>query len=303
MPKAIRFSKHGGIDVLDVVEVAKPEPGPGEVLVAVRAAAVNMLDVVIREGIMQSEFPIADYPSGQGIDFAGVIDAVGPDVVGRAVGDEVLGFQMAPGNAQAEYLLASSNQIIDKPAGVSWDIAGGLYTAGTAAYAAVRAVRPQPGETVVVIGATGGVGSIAVQLARRTGAKVIGVAGPDSHAWLSAHGVTPVAYGNDLQDRLEVPDAFIDAFGGGYVKLAIEPRGRAGADQHGDRLRGGGEVRGAGRWQLGGRRSKVLAELAALVDKGELEMPIAATYSLDQVREAFGQLEQRHTLGKIILRP
>ncbi len=303
MPKAIKFEKHGGIDVLEVVEVAKPQPGPGQVLVAVRAAAVNMLDVAIREGIMQSEFPIAAYPSGQGIDFAGVVEGVGPDVVGVAVGDEVLGYLLAPGAAHAEYVVAPSNQLIAKPAGVSWEIAGALYTVGTAAYAAVRAVGPQPGETVAIVGATGGVGSIAVQLAQRTGAKVIGIAGPESDAWLVARGVTPVAYGNDLWDRLEVPDAFIDAFGGGYVELAIElgvPRERINtvidfeaAAKYGVRADGSAAV----------DAPKVLTELAALVEKGELEMPIAATYPLDQVHEAFNQLEQRHTLGKIILTP
>ncbi|MEU4390667.1 NADP-dependent oxidoreductase [Kribbella sp. NPDC023855] len=303
MSKAIRFSRHGGVGVLEVADVAQPQAGPGEIVVAVRAAGINPLDSAIREGVMQSVYPVAAYPSGQGQDFAGVIDEVGPDVVTFEVGDEVLGFLPAPGAAQAEYVVASINQVVAKPAGVSWEMAGGLYTAGAAAYAAVRAVRPTPGETVVVAGAAGGVGSVAVQLARRTGAKVIGIAGPDKHAWLSAHGVTPVAYGNDLRKALGAPDALIDAFGNGYVDLAIDlgvPPERINtvidfeaAAKHGTRADG----------CLAVDAPQVLTELAALLDKGELEVPIAATYSLDQVHEAFAQLEQRHTLGKIILRP
>ncbi len=301
MSKAIRFNRHGGIDVLQVVDVAKPEPGPGEVLIAVRAAAINPLDTSIREGWVQSFYPVASYPSGQGVDFAGVVEGLGPDVVEFAVGDEVLGFLMPPGDAQAEYIVAPINQMVRKPAGVSWEIAGGLYTAGTAAYASVRAVGPQQGETVVIAGAAGGVGSIAIQLARRTGAKVIGIAGPSNHAWLEGHGVTPVAYGNDM--KLAKPDAFIDTFGDGYVQLAIElgvaPErvntviDMAAAAKYGTRADGN---RAAGTPQA-------LAELASLVDKGELEVPIAATYSLDQVHQAFEQLDQRHTHGKIILLP
>lgn len=303
MSKAIRFSRHGGVGVLEVADVAKPAAGPGEIVVAVRAAGINPLDSAIREGVMQSVYPVAGYPSGLGQDFAGVVDEVGPDVVTFDVGDEVLGFLPAPGGAQAEFVVASINQVVAKPAGVSWDAAGGLYTAGTAAYAAVRAVGPRPGETVVVAGAAGGVGSVAVQLARRTGARAIGIAGPGKHAWLSAHGVTSVAYGNDLPKALGKPDAFIDAFGNGYVDLAIA-LGVAperintvidfeAAAKYGTRADG----------CLSGDTPQVLTELASLLDKGELEVPIAATYSLDQVHEAFTQLDQRHTLGKIILRP
>jgi NADPH:quinone reductase-like Zn-dependent oxidoreductase len=301
MSKAINFSRHGGIEVLEVVEVAKPEAGPGEVLVAVRAAAVNPLDSSIREGLMQSIYPVAVYPSGQGVDFAGVVESIGEGVEEFAAGDEVLGFLLPPGAAQAEYVVAPVNQVVGKPANVPWEVAGGLYTAGTAAYASVRAVGPQPGETVVVAGAAGGVGSIAVQLARRTGAKVIGIAGPANHAWLSAHGVTPVAYGNQME--LAKPDAFIDVFGQGYVDLAISlgvPPERintvidfAAAAKYGTRADGN---RAAGTLQA-------LAELAALVDQGELEVPIAATFPLADVQDAFKLLDQRHVRGKIVLRP
>jgi NADPH:quinone reductase-like Zn-dependent oxidoreductase len=300
--KAVRFEQHGGIEVLQVVDVARPEPGPGEVLVAVRAAAVNLLDSSIREGFVRSVYPVTAYPSGQGLDFAGVVEAsAAPEF---AVGDEVLGFLLPPGDAQSQYVVAPANQIVRKPAGVPWEVAGGLYTAGTAAYASVRAVAPRPGETVVVAGAAGGVGSIAVQLARRAGAKVVGIAGAANHAWLDKHGVTPVAYGKDL--RLDPPDAFIDAFGAGYVELAIRlgvaPErintviDFAAAAQYGTHADGN---RAAGAAQA----LVELAELAALVDKGELEVPIAATYPLSEVRQAYELLERRHTHGKIVIVP
>ncbi|GAA1603111.1 NADP-dependent oxidoreductase [Kribbella sancticallisti] len=299
--KAVRFEQHGGIDVLQVVDAARPEPGPGEVLVAVRAAAINLLDSTIREGYVQSVYPVAAYPSGQGLDFAGVVEGVGPKVVELAAGDEVLGFLLPPGHAQAEYIVAPVNQMVRKPAGVGWTVAGGLYTAGTAAYASVRAVGPQPGETVVIAGAAGGVGSIAVQLARRAGAKVVGIASARNHVWLESHGVTPVAYGKDM--RLKTPTAFIDTVGDGYVKLAIElgvaPErintviDFAAAAQYGTHADGN---------QAAGT-TQALAELAALVDKGEVEVPIAATYSFDEVRQAYEVLEQRHTRGKIVLEP
>ena len=163
----------------------------------------------------------------------------------------------------------------------------------------------KPGETVAVSGAAGGVGSIAVQLAKRAGAEVIGIAGPANHDWLAAHGVKPVAYGDGLADRLRKAgiDAFIDTHGGGYVKLAIElgvARDRintiidfAAAQQYGVKTEGSQAAKNAA----------VLAELAGLVAAGEMEVPIAATFPLADARAAFKLLEQGHTRGKIVLLP
>src|SRR5581483_355550 len=223
--RAVRFHEYGGIDVLRVEEVARPVPGPGQVLVEVRAAGIQPGEVAIREGARHDRWP-ATFPSGQGSDLAGVVVAAGPEVRGFAVGDEVLGFTHNRAS-HAEFVVADDVDLTHRPAGLSWDVAGSLYVAGTTAYATVFAVDPAPGDTVVVSGAAGGVGSLAVQLARRRGATVIGLASEPNHAWLQDHGVVPVAYGQGTADRIRHAaggsvDAFIDTFGDGYVDLAVE---------------------------------------------------------------------------------
>ena len=153
----------------------------------------------------------------------------------------------------------------------------------------MRAVDPRPGETVVVSAAAGGVGVLTVQLARRTGATVVGIASEANHDWLRAHGVVPVAHGDGLVDRIRAAapdgvDAFIDLFGDGYVDAALELGVRAGPHRHDHRLRRGREARVKADGNAVGARPEVLAELAALLAKGELELPVAATYPLEQVQ-------------------
>jgi NADPH:quinone reductase-like Zn-dependent oxidoreductase len=301
--KAVRFDKYGGIDVLRVADVPIPEPGQGEVLVKVKAASINPGEAKIRDGTLHARYP-ATFPSGEGSDLAGIVTKVGPGVAGITTGDEVIGFTDRRAS-HAEYVVVEAQNLTAKPKNVSWEIAGSLAIAGTTAYAVVRAVSLRPGDTVAVSAAAGGVGTIAVQLARRIGAKVIGIAGPANRDWLTAHGVEPIAYGEGLADRLRRAgiDAFIDAHGSGYVKLAIElgvARDRintiadfAAVQEYGVKAEGTQEARNAA----------VLAELAALVASGELEVPIAATFPLDDVRAAFKLLEQGHTRGKIVLLP
>lgn len=315
MSRAVRFDHYGGVDVLQVVDVDPPVPGPGQLLVRVRAASINPGEAKIREGAMHERFP-ATFPSGEGSDFAGVVENVGEAVNGFAPGDEVLGF-VHTRSSHAELVVAEAAHVVAKPAGVSWEAGGSLYVAGATAYAAVRAVGPSAGETVVVSGAAGGVGSLTVQLARRAGATVIGLASERHHGWLREHGVIPVVYGDGVADRIrretpggavcEAPgervDAFIDTVGGGYVELALElgvERDRidtiidfAAAARHGVKAEGSADASTAA----------ILAELAGLVDRGELEIPIAARYPLEQVRDAFAELEQGHMHGKIVLMP
>jgi NADPH:quinone reductase-like Zn-dependent oxidoreductase len=305
MPKAVRFNEYGGVDVLRVEEVPLPEPGEGEVLVKVEAASINPGEAKIRDGALHDLFP-ATFPSGEGSDLAGVVAQVGPGVAGFAVGDEVIGFTDRRAS-HAEYVVTEAENLTSKPAGVSWEVAGSLYVAGTTAYAAVRAVSLKPGDTVVVSGAAGGVGSLVVQLAKRAGAVVIGIAWPANHEWLAEHGVKPVAYGEGLADRLRAAadriDAFIDTHGDGYVKLAldlgVEPSRIntivefAAVAQYGVKSEGTAYAATAA----------VVAELAELVAKRELEVPIAATFPLDEVRAAFELVEQGHTHGKIVLLP
>ena len=307
MPRAVRFDEYGDVDVLNVVDVERPAPGDGQVLVRVKAAGINPGEATIRKGLMHERWP-ATFPSGEGSDLAGVVEEVGGGVDAFSPGDEVLGWtdQRA---SHAELVVVPAEQLTRKPAGVSWEAAGSLFVAGTTAYAAVRAVGAGPKDTVVVSGAAGGVGSLTVQLARLAGAAVIGLAGESNHQWLLEHGAIPVAYGDGVADRIrEVSDghvdALIDTFGGGYVALAVEELGVApervdtiidwaAAEQYGAKTEGTAAASSA----------EVLAELAGLVDRGELEVPIARVFSLDQVRDAYRELERRHTRGKIVLVP
>lgn len=304
--KAIRFDRYGDIDVLHVAEVERPVPGPGQVLVTVAAAGINPGEAAIRKGVYAQRWP-ATFPSGQGSDLAGVVAETGPGVTGYAVGDEVIGYTDNRAS-HAEYALVEQEHLTARPGGVPWEVAASLYVAGSTAWAAVRAVSPREGDTVVVSGAAGGVGSITVQLARLAGARVIGLASEPNHEWLAGHGVVPVRYGDGVEERIrEVSggrvDALIDTFGGGYVDLGLrlgvpveridtiidfEAAAKYGVKTDGNAV---------------GASAEVLAELAALVDKGALEVPIARVYPLAEVREAYRELERRHTRGKIVLRP
>ncbi|MEZ0115770.1 NADPH:quinone reductase-like Zn-dependent oxidoreductase [Catenulispora sp. EB89] len=307
MPKAVRYDRFGGIDVLRVEEVERPVPGDGEVLVRVKAAGINPSEAAIRTGAVAQIFP-STFPSGQGSDLAGIVEEVGAGVTGFSIGDEVIGFNQKRAS-QAELTLVEAGDLTHKPENVSWEVAGSLYVIGVTARGAVNSVTLKEGETVVISGAAGGVGSLAVQLARRTGATVIGLASESNHEWLKGHGVIPVAYGDGVADRIKAAapdgvDAFIDTHGGGYVELAlalgVAPdridtiADFASAAKYGVKTDGG---------TAAGPGAAVLAELAGLIADGHLEVPIANVYPLTQVREAYTELERRHTHGKIVLRP
>jgi len=307
MPRAVRFDRYGDIDVLNVVDVERPVPGSGEVLVRVKAAGINPGEASIRKGLMHERWP-ATFPSGEGSDLAGVVEELGAGVEGFEVDEPVLGWTGRRAS-HAELVVVPADQLTHKPAGVSWEAAGALFVAGTTAYATVRAVGASSGDTVVVSGAAGGVGSLAVQLAVLTGAAVIGLAGESNHQWLLEHGAIPVAYGDGVADRIrEVSDghvdALIDTFGSGYVALAVDELGVApnrvdtiidweAVQKYGVKMEGTAAAASV----------DVVAELAQLIDEGRLEMPIAKVYPLENVRDAFWELEQRHTRGKIVLRP
>jgi NADPH:quinone reductase-like Zn-dependent oxidoreductase len=303
--KAVRFDAYGPVDVLQVVEVPRPVPGPGQVLVQVKAAGINPGEAKIREGLLAHLWP-ATFPSGQGSDLAGVVAETDPSVTGWSVGDEVIGFTDNRAS-QAEYVVVEQEHLTARPAGVPWEVAGALFVAGSTAYAAVRAVAPREGDTVVVSGATGGVGSIAVQLARRAGATVIGVAGDDHRQWLTGHGVIPVAYGAGTAGRIRQAagkvDALVDTFGADYVEIGLElgvAPSRIDTIANREAIAKYG-VKGDG--NSAGASASVLAELAGLVATGQLEVPLAATFPLDQVQDAYRRLAEGHILGKIVLLP
>jgi NADPH:quinone reductase-like Zn-dependent oxidoreductase len=304
--RAVRFDRYGDRDVLYIADVDVPEPAVGEVLVEVRAAAINPGEANIRKGLLHERFP-ATFPSGEGTDLAGVVTAVGDGVSEFAPGDEVLGWSWQR-SSQAEYVTVPVSQLVTRPAGLSWEVAGSLNVAGATAWAAVAAVEPQSGETVGVSAAAGGVGSIAVQLLRMRGALVIGIASAANHAWLLAHDVIPVEYGDDLEARVRAAaadglDAFVDTFGPDYVDLAltlgVSPERIDTVTAFARAAEVGAKTEGS----AAGSTQEVMTKLAELAASGKLEVPIAATYPLERVQDAFAELEQRHTRGKIVLIP
>ncbi|HXF30866.1 MAG TPA: NADP-dependent oxidoreductase [Solirubrobacterales bacterium] len=306
MPRAVQFDEYGGLDVLTVREIELPELGKEDVLVEVKAAGINPGEASIRQGLLAEQSP-ADFPSGQGSDLAGVVKEVGIDVVGFARGDEVLGWSWDR-SSQATEVVIPAEQLITKPTDLSWEVAGSLYVVGVTAFAAVRAVDVSEGDTVVVSAAAGGVGAVTVQLLKVRGADVVGLASEDHHDWLREKGITPVSYGEGVIERIleatpDGIDAFIDLYGPEYVDLAIQldvPPAKVEtiiayekAQEVGAKTEGSSDA----------TSPEILKEMAELVAAGKIEVPIAATYPLDEVREAFEQLEDRHTLGKIVLVP
>jgi NADPH:quinone reductase len=304
--QAVRFDRYGGRDVLYIADVPVPAPGPRQVLVRVLAAGINPGEASIRSGAMASQFPAA-FPSGQGSDFAGVVSAVGPGAGEVTAGDEVLGWSWDRAS-HAEYVLIPAEQVVPKPAELSWEAAGSLYVAGVTAFAAAKAVGPSERDVVAVSAAAGGVGSLVVQLLRLTGASVLAIASPANHAWLAGHGATPVAYGPDLRRDLAAAapseiDAFIDLFGPEYVDLAVELGVRPERINTIASFAKAAEIGAKTEGSMAGTSPEVLAYLASLIASGRIELPIAATFPLSEVRQAFELVEERHTHGKVVLLP
>jgi NADPH:quinone reductase-like Zn-dependent oxidoreductase len=298
---AVRIHEFGDSSVYRVEVVDERDPGPGEVQVAVRFAGINPGEIPIREGVFGGEPPF-----GQGSDFAGDVVGIGADVTRWRVGDEVIG--MSDGrNAQADYVTLPEDRVVAKPDALAWDVAGSLYVVSTTAVAAVAAVDPTPGETVVVAGAAGGVGVLTAQLLVHRGVRVIGTASEANHAALRELGIEPVAYGDGVQGRIRMlaadgVDAFIDAYGSGNVDLALDlgvaPErvetiiDFATAQARGTRADGMSTVADP---------AAAVAEVAGLLASGAVTLPIKARYPLDEVATAYDRLADRHGLGKIVL--
>ena len=304
--RAVLFDRYGGRNVLYVAEVPMPTPAAGEVVVAVKAAGINPGETAIRSGALNDRFP-ASFPSGEGSDLAGVVVEVGAGVDDFAVHDAVLGFSWRR-SSHATHVSVPTSQLIHKPSELSWEVAGSLYVVGCTAFAAVRAVDPNPGETVAVSAAAGGVGTVVVQLLALRDAKVLGIASPPNADWLRSHGAVPVPYGQGLAERLKAAapdaiDAFIDLFGPEYIELAVDlglPRDRIETIASFEKARELG-VKADG--SVTASTPEVLTEVAGLVASGAVEIPIAGTFPLEQVADAFELLEHRHTRGKIVLIP
>jgi NADPH:quinone reductase-like Zn-dependent oxidoreductase len=241
-----------------------------------------------------------------GRDLAGEVVAVGADVHSFTVGDAVLGW-LQSWDAHAQLVAIPAAQLVSRPQALSWGVAGSLYTTPMAGLGAIRAVEPRPGETIVISGASGGVGFTAAQLALRAGATVIGLTSAAHFDLLRRHGIAPVQYGDGEQERIrataEQVDAFIDAVGGGYIDLALNlgvPPDRIDTvvDYRKAKEKG---VKALGTTDAGG--TPALAELAALAAAGDLHIPIAATYPLTAVQDAYRALADRKTHGRIVLHP
>jgi NADPH2:quinone reductase len=304
--RAVLFDRYGGREVLYVAEVPIPTPATDEVVVAVKAAGINPGETAIRSGALADRFP-ASFPSGEGSDLAGLVVAVGDGVDEFAVDDAVLGFSWGR-SSHATHVVIPVSQLIHKPPELSWEVAGSLYVVGCTAYAAVRAVDPIPGETVAVSAAAGGVGTVVVQLLALRNATILGIASSSNADWLRSHGAVPISYGDGLAERLkaavpEAIDAFVDLFGPEYVQLAVDlgiPRDRIETIASYEKAQELG-VKSDG--SVTASTPQVLSEMAGLVASGAIEIPIAGTYPLDRVADAFEELEHRHTRGKIVLIP
>lgn len=303
--KAIRYTGYGDPDVLDLVDVDDPEPGPDEVLVRVVTSGVNPGEDSIRSGAAKNMFP-AHFPEGEGSDFAGVVTRVGPNVTTVSHGEAVIGLSDFR-SAHAELVALPADHVVRKPDALDWGVAGSLPVVATTAVAMLRSVKLQPDETVVVSGAAGGVGTLVTQLAVRSGARVIAVASQRNHETLRAWGAEPIVYGDDLQERVRAVtagkvDAVLDTHGDGYVDLALAlgvPPDRvdtiidfAAVQRHG--------VHGEGMSSLDDPMAAV-AEVAESLAAGDLVLPIKARFPLAEIADAYRALGTRHGLGKIVI--
>jgi enoyl reductase len=301
MPRRVQFSRLGGPEVLEIVEVPEPHPGPGEVRVRVRTAGLNPLDAKIFQGRPTSSGQGVDLPSGNGHDFAGTVDELGEGVTALAVGDEVFG--QVSRAAHADFVVIAAEKLVRKPPELGWDIAGALSIAARTASASVESLDLSADDTVFVSAAAGGVGVLASQLARRTGATVIGSARRENHPFLESIGVIPVEYGPGLVDALKAHapiTAALDNHGRESVDAALAagvPPARlntiadyaAAADYGATRVGGGAFVPGT------------ITGIATLIADGELAFPIDAVFPFERVGDAYSRLLGSHGPGKIVL--
>jgi enoyl reductase len=299
MSKALIFAEYGGPEVLRVIDVEPQRPGRGQVRVRVQAAGIQPFDCLFRSGAARQWVP-ATFPQRIGNEFAGVVDEVG-DGVALAVGDEVLGWAML--GATAEHVVVPATHVAAKPATMSWPEAGALSASGQTASTALDRLRVAERDTVLIHAAAGGVGSLAVQIARAQGARVIGTASERNHEYLREIGATPVAYGDGLVERVGAAAPHgVDA---ALVAVGTEEALRTSLELVRDRARVGTVAFQPLADQLGiarittERSAARLAELTRLHAAGQLRVSIQGTYRLDQAAEAHRVMETGHVRGKL----
>lgn len=306
MSRAVMREGFGGPEVLHVREVPEPHAGVGEIRIALRSAALNPLDWQLAAAPPLAAAFGVPTPSGFGCDFAGVVDEVGPGAAGFAVGHRVYGGAIA--RAVADRLVVritapTSDLVLRTPERVADGTAAALPTAGLTALAALESIRPRPGDTVLVGGAAGGVGVLAVQLLRLAGARVIGTASPGTADFLRALGAEPVAYGEGLAERVRraAPSgitAAMDLFGTGAAHAALElgvPRERICTVASGARVPGV-PATGAHAADPAG-----LATLAAGIADGRITVPVEASFPIERIREAVALQAAGHAHGKVMI--
>jgi NADPH:quinone reductase-like Zn-dependent oxidoreductase len=297
--KAVQFSRFGGPEVLELVELPDPHPSAGQVRVAVRAVGVNPIDWKVRSGAMGGELP-----QTTGREVAGVVDQLGEGVTGVEVGDEVFGFA-AGGAGAAELALVQDYAPI--PPSIGFAAASALPVAVETAVRTLDLLGVDAGTTVLVNGAAGAVGTAAVQIAHERGARVIGTASENNHDYLRWLGVEPTTYGDGLAERVRAlspdgVDAALDAAGGGALPALADLAGGpdrvvtiadyAGAQETGATFSGG----------MGTARAvHALAEIGDLIEAGRFTLPVSQTFPLDQIAEAHRVSEARHVRGKLVL--
>jgi len=305
MPQTAQFDEYGDLDVLHVVDVPAPTPGPGQVRIAVHAAGVNPIEWKIVAGFMRDMRPLA-LPAGLGSDVAGIVDQIGPGVDEFVVGDAVFGSAIT--GSFAEFALAEPASIVRKPDDISWEVAGSLAGVGGTAYAVLKRLGVKAGETLLIHAAAGGVGTFAVQLAAARGVKVIGTASEHNHDYLRSIGATPVTYGEGLLERVrsvapDGVDAVLDASGRGEIPLSIELTGNPkrvltlvafDAAETGIQLHVGG---------AGSDLGDALRELVALTVEQQVTVPVVQTYPLAEVAQALRVSREGHVTGKIVVLP
>jgi NADPH:quinone reductase-like Zn-dependent oxidoreductase len=305
MSLTVQFSEYGNTDVLSVVDVPPPTPGPGQVRLVVRAAGVNPIDWKILRGYMSQVMPL-DLPAGLGSDVAGVVDQVGAGVTAFEVGDEVLGASITPSYAQSA--LADPAVLVAKPASVSWEVAGSLAGPGITAWEVLDKLEIAKGETLLVHAAAGGVGTFAVQLAVARGARVIGTASESNHEQLRSLGAEPVTYGEGLVDRVRAiapqgVDAVLDASGRGEIPDSIELAGgpaRVLTLVAFDAADTGIQVHMSAPGENG---AQALRDILNLMEQGRLRVPIWRTFPLAEAADALQVSQAGHLGGKIVLLP
>lgn len=305
MSRAVLYHETGGPEVLRVEQVEDPVPGPGKVAVRVRAAGINPFDAKARAGIIALK---TAFPRRIGSDFAGTVEAVGegadyPDGSPVAVGDEVAG---RAAGSHAERVIAAAEGIARRPDAVPPEVAGGLNVPGLTALSMTVTVPIGPEDTVLVGGATGAVGLIVCQLAASSGARVIGTASPRHHDFLRGIGVQPVAYGPGLADRIRAMTDSITAVNDCHGREALDAGVELGVPvERICSIAGGAAIEELGVLPAE-RDARTAQNLAGLLDRfaaGELTMPVAATFGLAAVADAYRAVESSHDPGKIILLP